>query len=205
MAYQSKSYNFILRLITACVLAPLVLCIIKLSGYAFLTMIMAGAIIMGGEWSQITYHKSKAWKLMGIPYILIPCICLLWIIEQNDGVRIITSIFVLVWANDIGGYVFGKLIGGYKLCPKISPNKTISGFVGGVVCAMAFAPLLENSFIFAIIVAIVASIGDLLESWIKRRCRIKDSGSIIPGHGGLLDRVDGILLVSVMLSAVMML
>jgi phosphatidate cytidylyltransferase len=210
MVYQSKSYNFVLRLITACVLAPIVLFIIKLGGWAFASLIMAAAIIMGGEWSQMTYHKNNLWKIAGIFYILIPSMSLLWLSGytpsefsnlQVSGASMIISIFVLVWANDIGGYVFGKTIGGYKLCPKISPNKTISGFIGGIVCSMAMAPLLDDGFIFAAIVAIIASLGDLLESWFKRCCKMKDSGSIIPGHGGLLDRVDGILLVSVVVAA----
>lgn len=213
MVYQSKAYNFILRLITACVLAPLVLFITKLAGFSFTAMIMMAAIIMGGEWSQMTYHKNNLWKMMGIVYILIPCMSLLWLIEQTpsemgpqiNGVSMVISIFVLVWANDIGGYVFGKTIGGYKLCPKISPNKTVAGFIGGIMCAMAMALLLGDGLLFAAIIAIIASLGDLLESWIKRRCKVKDSGSIIPGHGGILDRVDGVLLVSVVVSAAVIL
>ena len=214
MVYKDKAYNFIQRLITACILAPIILFIIKLSGFSFTAMIITAAIIMGGEWSQMTYHKNNKWKLAGIPYILIPCISMLWLIEQIptgnsrfdvNGVSMIISIFVLVWANDVGGYVFGKIISGPKLCPKISPNKTISGFIGGVLCSVALAPLLHDGIFFGAAIAVIASIGDLLESWIKRRCRVKDSGSILPGHGGLLDRVDGILLAVVVVAATLIL
>jgi|TARA_B110000503_G_C7111818_1_gene398469 phosphatidate cytidylyltransferase len=210
MVYKTKAYNFILRLITACILAPIILFSIKLSGFTFLALVIVAAVIMGGEWSQMTYRKNNIWKLAGIPYIMFPCLSLIWLIEQSpstdsaisfNGVSMIISIFVLVWANDIGGYVFGKTIGGPKLCAKISPNKTISGFIGGVLCSMALAPLLNDGLLFGAAIAIIASIGDLLESWFKRKFKVKDSGSILPGHGGLLDRVDGILLVVVVVAA----
>ena len=206
---QGKTNNFLTRVIAACILAPCVILIINLSGLYFTTMILAAAIAMGGEWYQLTCNKSKAWKLAGIPYILLPCLSLLWIIDQNmlvhdtirfAGTNTVISIFVLVWANDIGGYIFGKLIGGPKLCAKISPNKTWAGFFGGVVCAIAVSPLVSEAFPTAGLVAMIASIGDLLESWIKRKCNAKDAGDLIPGHGGLLDRVDGILLVAVVVA-----
>ncbi|MGB4191224.1 MAG: phosphatidate cytidylyltransferase [Rickettsiales bacterium] len=209
MAYQSKS-NFIMRLISACILAPLVILIIKLSGFYFTSMILVAAIIMGGEWTKMTKDKSLLWQCFGILYIGLPCLSLLWIEQQNsilnetvkfNGVNTIISIFVIVWANDIGGYIFGRLFGGKKLCPKISPNKTWSGFFGGVICSMLISPILLENMAIAGIIAIVASVGDLLESWIKRKCDTKDSGSLIPGHGGLLDRVDGILLVAVIVAA----
>jgi phosphatidate cytidylyltransferase len=206
MVYQSKAYNFILRLISACVLAPIVLLMINLSGFYFTGMILLAAIILGGEWFSMTAKKSNFWKFSGILYILIACLSLLWIIKQNylisdsikiNGVSTVISIFVLVWANDIGSYFFGRLIGGAKLCPKISPNKTWSGFFGGIAAALAVSPVVGEGLGAAGIVAIIASIGDLLESWAKRKCDIKDSGALIPGHGGLLDRVDGILLVAI--------
>lgn len=213
MVYQSKSYNFVLRLISAFVLAPIVLFIIKLGGMYFTALIITAAFIMGGEWAQMTQHKSTFWKFIGIPYLLLPCLSLLWIIEQVpseftgnkiNGVDMVISIFVLVWANDIGGYIFGKLIGGYKLAPKISPNKTISGFFGGIILAVAVSNFLDYGSMFAGFVAIIASFGDLLESWIKRICKVKDSGALIPGHGGLLDRVDGVLAASLVVAFSMM-
>ena len=209
MAYQSKS-NFMIRLISVCILAPLVLFLVKMSGFYFTSLVLVAAIIMGGEWFSMTKDKSKLWKAAGIVYILLPCVALLWIIEQThifngtvrfSGVNTIISIFVLVWANDTGGYIFGRLFGGKKLCPKITPNKTWSGFFGGVLCAFLISPVLYENMAIGGLVAMIASIGDILESWMKRRCNVKDSGSIIPGHGGLLDRVDGVLLVSVVVAA----
>lgn len=209
MVYQNKS-DFMIRLIAACILAPLVLLIIKLSGFYFTTMVLVAAIIMGGEWFSMTSHKDKIWQLYGILYILLPCLSLIWISEQHhifngtvlfNGKAAVLSIFVLVWANDVGGYIFGRLFGGAKLCPQISPNKTWWGFFGGVICAVLIGPILGENMAISGLVAMIASIGDLLESWLKRCCAVKDSGDIIPGHGGLLDRVDGVMLVSVVVAA----
>ncbi|MCT4635391.1 MAG: phosphatidate cytidylyltransferase [Rickettsiales bacterium] len=209
MVYKGKISNFTLRLISACILAPLVLLIINLSGFYFTTLVLAIAIIMGGEWLYITEKKNNIWKISGVVYILLASISLLWIIQQDsilngvvkfNGVATVISIFVLVWANDIGGYIFGKLLGGKKLCPKVSPNKTWFGFFGGILCSVAISPVLAESMITGVVVAVFASIGDLIESWAKRKCDVKNSGSLIPGHGGLLDRLDGVLLVAILVA-----
>ena len=207
MVYQKKVSNFLLRLVSACILAPIVYGLIHLSGMYFTAMILVAAVIMGGEWFQMTYNKNIIWKLSGVAYISLACIALLWLIHQHfldhhtvklNGVATVTSIFVLVWANDIGAYIVGRIVGGPKLCPKISPNKTWSGFVGGAIFAMALTPVVEEYIpVAGFVVAVLATLGDLLESWVKRQCKVKDSGNLIPGHGGLLDRVDGILMVSI--------
>lgn len=114
----------------------------------------------------------------------------------------VLALFAVVWANDIGAYVFGRTIGGAKLAPKISPNKTWAGVVGGLGCGIAAAAAIATaasgmSVMLAILLALVigaaSQAGDLFESWIKRRFEVKDSGRLIPGHGGVLDRVDGVL------------
>lgn len=209
MVYKDKISNFTLRLISACVLIPLALCLINLSGMYFTTMVVAASIILGSEWFYITEKKNNLWKVSGFVYILLASISLLWIIQQDsildstvrfNGVATVISIFVLVWANDIGGYVFGNLLGGKKLCPKISPNKTWTGFFGGILCCVAISPVLAESMVTGAVVSVFASIGDLIESWAKRKCDVKDSGGLIPGHGGLLDRADGLLLVSILVA-----
>ncbi|MEK6733974.1 MAG: phosphatidate cytidylyltransferase [Pseudomonadota bacterium] len=210
MVYQSKSYNFVLRVISALILVPLVLLMIKLSGMYFTAMLLAAAIIMGGEWYNITYHQKTSFRIFGGLYILLSCLSLLWIIDQHhivnntikfNGVNTVMSIFVIVWANDVGGYIFGRTFGGKLLCPKISPNKTWAGFFGGVIFAILISPFLGEGMGAAGIAAMIASLGDLLESWTKRKCKVKDSGQLIPGHGGLLDRVDGVLLLSIVVAA----
>ncbi|MBM3468241.1 MAG: hypothetical protein FJX71_02265 [Alphaproteobacteria bacterium] len=117
---------------------------------------------------------------------------------------------MMVWATDTGAYVVGSLLGGPKLIPRISPNKTWSGFIGGSMfgsaVGMTLAPYcqvpLENQvhlFCLSLLITFVAHIGDILESLAKRIFKIKDSGHIIPGHGGLLDRIDSLLLVALFL------
>ena len=118
------------------------------------------------------------------------------------GLETVITLFFIVWASDTGAFVFGKLIGGKKLAPKISPNKTWSGFFGGILSALIIGALIafilksDNllyTSIISVIVGAVSQAGDLLESWLKRLFNKKDSGSLIPGHGGLFDRVDGLL------------
>lgn len=117
------------------------------------------------------------------------------------GLYLVLGLFVTVWLSDIGGYVFGRLIGGPKLAPRISPNKTWAGAIGAiglsaagaVIATMSVEEILPGAILFAILLSVFAQGGDLFESWVKRRHGVKDSGAIIPGHGGVLDRVDGLL------------
>ncbi len=118
------------------------------------------------------------------------------------GLFIILFVFACVWGADTFAYFFGKTFGGPKLAPAISPNKTWSGFIGGFIGAIVISCLLELAFgypiglaaiFLAAYLALASQMGDLFESWIKRRFGHKDSGRIIPGHGGLLDRIDGLI------------
>ncbi len=116
--------------------------------------------------------------------------------------KILLGIFILIWASDSGAYVFGVTMGKNKLFERISPKKTWEGFIGGVVISQVAAFLLSRYFgdlgylhwgIIAGIVAVFGTLGDLVESMIKRSVKIKDSGKILPGHGGILDRFDSLL------------
>jgi phosphatidate cytidylyltransferase len=112
-------------------------------------------------------------------------------------------LLLVVWASDIGAYVTGRAIGGPRLAPAISPGKTWSGAVGGLVAAAlvgaAASAILRNGpvfwrpMLFAVLIGIISQAGDLFESQLKRHFGVKDSGSMIPGHGGLLDRLDALL------------
>lgn len=143
----------------------------------------------------------SGWLSMGVLYIALPCISLSWL-RDEASVWTMMWLFFVVWATDIGAYVFGRAIGGPKLAARISPNKTWAGLAGGAMCAAAVGGILPYvlgvsgwflSLLFATLLAIVAQIGDLFESSVKRRFKVKDSGAIIPGHGGLLDRLDGLI------------
>jgi phosphatidate cytidylyltransferase len=150
-------------------------------------------------------RSGRNWLLagFGVLYISLAALAALWLrTHEGDGLLIIMWLFFLVWATDTGGYVFGKTIGGPKLAPRFSPKKTWAGLIGGMICAGIIGGLVtyfSSSSVNWIIVgvsmvlAIVAQIGDLGESALKRRFEIKDSSGLIPGHGGLLDRADGML------------
>jgi phosphatidate cytidylyltransferase len=140
----------------------------------------------------------------GIPYFGVGVVALVWLRQPSGagGVNVIVLLLV-VWASDIGAYVAGRAIGGPRLAPAISPGKTWSGAVGGLVAAAligaAASAILRNGpvfwrpMLFAVLIGIIGQAGDLFESQLKRHFGVKDSGSMIPGHGGLLDRLDALL------------
>lgn len=142
-------------------------------------------------------------KAVGPGYIGIAALALIWMRNAPDaGAMNVALVMICVWATDIGAYFAGRRIGGPKLAPKISPAKTWSGLGGGVAASMAVAGIMHfvvGGVSFATLLglgaalAVIAQGGDLLESSIKRRFGVKDSGHILPGHGGILDRVDGVL------------
>jgi phosphatidate cytidylyltransferase len=141
----------------------------------------------------------------GALWVALPCICLLWLARGGpNGRATLLWILAIVWATDIGAYVIGRTFGGPRLAPHWSPRKTWAGLAGGAVCAglagwataawLGISPALPLVFLSAGL-AIVEQFGDLAESLAKRRFGVKDSSGLIPGHGGLLDRLDGLLTV----------
>ena len=158
---------------------------------------------------------TKLWKyLYLIGYILLPFI---FIVKISFGIndynpKIIIGLFILIWTNDTFAYLVGKSIGKHKLYERISPKKTIEGFLGGVVFAVFAGYLISKLYIkpnpdfsnksiliwtmIALIVGIFGTIGDLIESKFKRIAEVKDSGKIMPGHGGILDRLDSVIFVA---------
>jgi phosphatidate cytidylyltransferase len=147
---------------------------------------------------------GRFWLPGGVLYIGLAGLALAALRQAPGGVGLANVLFVLVvvWSSDIGAYVAGRWWGGAKLAPAISPGKTRSGAVGGLLAAMLLggsvaavaAPGgLALAVALAAALSIVSQAGDLFESWVKRRFRVKDSSALIPGHGGLLDRLDGLL------------
>lgn len=154
------------------------------------------------------------WAPLGLVYAAVPALAILWLRQLlTGGFGVAIWVFAIVWATDIGGYAFGKTIGGPRLSPRISPNKTWAGLLGGMVFAAATSVLLGRLFGFvmpwpqlalvAAGLAIWAQIGDLAESALKRHFGVKDSGAIIPGHGGILDRLDGFVFVAPVVACVL--
>ena len=185
-------------------------------GTVFAVLVALIATIMYLEWSRMLGHWGLGWRIYGFFYCLLPAVALLWIRERAEyqgigaGFDLLIWVFLVVWSTDIGAYFAGRAIGGPKLAPSISPNKTIAGLIGGVVAAALMAgawvyyvrlpaPLLWLSVPFAV----AAQMGDLYESGLKRRAGVKDSGTWLPGHGGLLDRLDGLVPVAVLTAALM--
>ena len=129
----------------------------------------------------------------------------------GNGLAIILWLLAVIWATDIGAYFAGRGIGGPKLAPRISPKKTWAGLAGGMIAAGAVGataaivldwPNAPGVILFSIGLAVIAQGGDLMESAIKRAFKVKDSGSLIPGHGGLLDRLDGLMTAAPSVAAV---
>lgn len=139
----------------------------------------------------------------GVIYIGLPCLCLVWLRGMPQGEWWTLMLFAITWAADIAAFGVGSALKGPKLWPRFSPNKTWSGFVGGLVGAvlvgalMTFAPPFRLNLVAAGVIGLAGGLatmaGDLWESMLKRRFGVKDSGDLIPGHGGLLDRVDGLM------------
>ncbi|HVY18319.1 MAG TPA: phosphatidate cytidylyltransferase [Rhodopila sp.] len=138
----------------------------------------------------------------GVPYLGLGCVGLVWLRLADPGEANVVVLLLIVWASDIGAYMVGRAVGGRKLAPAISPGKTVSGAVGGLVAAMAVglaaclalgpqAPL--RAVLLAGLTGCVAQAGDLFESGLKRHFGVKDSGRLIPGHGGVLDRLDALV------------
>ncbi len=175
-----------------------------LGGYTFAVLAALAAGVMFTEWRRMTEGWGLGWTAGGVLYALVPTLALLWIRDRApQGLELLYWVFIVTWTTDIGAYFAGRAIGGPKLAPTISPNKTIAGLVGGMVSAglaswawvqyvMLPLPLLWLAPLFAA----AAQGGDLFESGMKRRAGVKDSGTILPGHGGMLDRLDGLVIVA---------
>lgn len=164
-------------------------------------MLGFGALCAG----LFAFRLKSAWldATYGVLYIGWPALVLLWLRQTHNGLYWVMFTFLIAWSSDIAAFLVGKLVGGPKLWRRYSPNKTWSGFAGGMIAGMMAAgtladvtPLFKHdtsaSFV-GLLTALATMAGDLWESALKRRFGVKDAGSLIPGHGGLLDRVDGLM------------
>lgn len=197
----SPSENIKKRVISALVLIPVAIYAICFAQNLFIFLAIVLTILMTVEWLDLTKSAAEKnkWHLIGLFYIAFPIFCVIKLRIMNSN--IVLWMFFVIWATDIFAFFSGKTFGGKKLAPKISPNKTWSGLAGGVGASM-FIGLLSSVmfpggiffFIFmSAILALIEQAGDLFESKIKRTFGVKDSGNIIPGHGGILDRLDGLM------------
>lgn len=146
----------------------------------------------------------------GVIYLSIPVICLVWLRGMPEGRQWTVLLLAVAWAADIAAYAVGSTLKGPKLWPRFSPNKTWSGFLGGLAAAAgagaamaAFSAIVlsvQAGALIGLLGGLATMAGDLWESMLKRRFGVKDSGDLIPGHGGLLDRVDGLMFAVVVLA-----
>lgn len=190
------------RVLSSLVLGPLFVAAVWF-GFPWIDLVIAAAApVMLAEWLRLTKGRPFV-RALALAYAMAASLGLLWLRHQPPyGRETVLWIAVCVMATDVGGYFIGSLAGGAKLAPTISPNKTWSGLVGAMcfsavtsaACGLAFdlgdtVPLALTG----VAIALVAQAGDLIESIAKRRAGVKESGRLIPGHGGLLDRVDGLI------------
>lgn len=189
----------------------------RLGGYVGL----GAAMVLGNEGlvllaflavgaTALFYVWKKPAASIGIAYAGVPAVALVWLRTQEEGFGLLIWTLAIVWGTDIGAYFAGRTIGGPKLAPKISPSKTWAGLFGGMVMAALIAALLTLMFElpFSLLVsavlgaslAVAAQAGDFYESAIKRKAGVKDSGNLLPGHGGVMDRLDGLVPVAILVA-----
>ncbi|MGH6865447.1 MAG: phosphatidate cytidylyltransferase [Methyloceanibacter sp.] len=191
-------------LISAICIAAVAIC----GGFGRLDLALFILLCVGAAMAfTVSDRIQVAWALAGLLYVALPAWALMWLrADQALGVIAALYLFAIAWTTDTASYVAGQLFGGPKLASRISPKKTWSGFVAGLLAAAivgyAFGPAVggTNVWLLALLsvaLALACQMGDLIESAVKRRFGAKDMSQLIPGHGGLFDRVDSLLFVSV--------
>jgi phosphatidate cytidylyltransferase len=201
------------RTATGLLLVAAALLTAVLGGTVFAVFVAAVATAMFYEWTRLVRRRGAVWYARGFLYALIPALALLWIRERDaHGLELLIWVFIVTWSTDIGAYFAGRRFGRRKLAPAISPGKTVEGLYGGIAAATllggawALATGLGVALLaLAPVLAVAAQAGDLFESGMKRRAGVKDSGTWLPGHGGVLDRLDGLVAVAVLTAAAQLL
>ena len=202
--------DLLIRTFASLVMMMVVLGVALIGGYPFAILVALVSVVMFYEWRRIVAGWGFGWLAGGFVYALVPALALLWIRDRApQGFELLLWVFIVTWTTDIGAYFAGRAIGGPKLAPTVSPNKTIAGLIGGMISAalagyawVEFARLPETLVWLAPLFALAAQLGDLFESGMKRRAGVKDSGTWLPGHGGALDRLDGLVVVAALTAAV---
>ena len=196
--------EIIKRILSSIILLPIVLFFIIKGSFLFNFFIFICFLITTYEWLKLS--KNSLLKLIGTIFILISFYTIFNIRNEfdRDYFHLLLVVIICV-STDIGGYVFGNIFKGPKLT-KISPKKTYSGVIGSFLLSIIFTNLFldflsnvetfeftKEMFLFILLVSLVSQIGDIIISYFKRKSKIKDTGTIIPGHGGILDRIDGMI------------
>jgi phosphatidate cytidylyltransferase len=189
------------RILSSIILLPLTFFIVIEGSFLFVTFIVICFFISIYEWNNMS--KNKRYKNAGLIFLLISFLSIYNLrMNYNDNYVLFTYIIIICISTDIGGYIFGKLFKGPKLT-SISPSKTFSGMIGGFIMSILSIfifihiygdqNLSINLSLLVLIISFISQLGDITVSFFKRTANIKDTGKIIPGHGGLLDRIDGMI------------
>ncbi len=194
------------RAMTGLVLIAIALVAAVQGGMVFAVFVALIATAMFYEWTRIVKGWGTGWSAAGFVYALMPALALLYIREPRaHGLALLVWVFIVTWSTDIGAYFAGRAFGKRKLAPAISPGKTVEGLYGGIAAATVIAGLWAwftglGHWLLACapLFATAAQAGDLFESSLKRRAGVKDSGHWLPGHGGVLDRLDGLVPVAIL-------
>jgi phosphatidate cytidylyltransferase len=219
-AFEPAMSELAKRSVSGIILAAALLGILWIGGWAFAALLIIASLILAREFVMLIWKGWPStlarivWAVFGLGYIAL-ALWGLWF-AREQGFFAALLLFLAVWATDIGAYAFGRTFGGPKIAPRISPSKTWAGLFGAIVATtlVVFAAVSLDARITAGVdsypwdwglyiclwaalacaaLAVLAQAGDFFESWLKRRAGVKDSGNLIPGHGGLFDRVDGLL------------
>jgi phosphatidate cytidylyltransferase len=184
------------RVASGLILGVVVIILTLWSFESFAALCLVGAFILLKEWRAITKQRASIFLPLGILYIGAAVASLVYLRAEN--VDILLALLVIVWTGDIAAYVVGKKFGRHKIAPTISPQKSWEGLAGSVIASAAISAYLGSvapipHAILGAVFAVLGLGGDMFESALKRRAGVKDSGTLIPGHGGLFDRVDALL------------
>ena len=196
------------RVLTSIILIPVSFFFIIKGSFIFILFLSLIFLITGMEWLKMTKNKDLL-RILGLFFLFLSFFSTIYL-RQYVGLNFFLFLIIVCIFTDIGGYIFGKMFKGAKLT-KISPKKTYSGVIGSFLFSLLFGLtyinylgqkskiLLETESIFIIFlilfISLVSQIGDLIISYFKRKAKLKDTGKILPGHGGFLDRIDGIIFV----------
>jgi phosphatidate cytidylyltransferase len=205
-----KNNGLLKRTITATVFVPFVLFMVYLGGFPYILMNIIFMLLGISELLKMINKDKPNWRIWFVlAAVIIVAFTTSMIYIREISFNLTLFIFLTVWITDTSAYFCGIVIGGKKLAPKISPGKTISGFLGALVFAGIFGFICHSlSFIMiyesltlnvlsTIFISLCSQVGDLAESAMKRKFEVKDSGNILPGHGGVLDRFDGLSFASI--------
>lgn len=219
-AAEGKKSDLGVRTVSALVMLGVAGTALALGGWVWVGFVAVIALGVLWEWRGLVVRfepmpmQRGLWNALGILYLGLAAYTLAGLRLPADGLWLVLTLTLMVIGTDVGAYFAGRTLGGPKIAPRISPSKTWAGLGGGILGAglvhavvaqfhsslgylFAKSPSgLSGSLLCGILVAVVAQSGDFFESWMKRRAKVKDSGTLIPGHGGLFDRVDGLLAVS---------